>query len=78
MYALTGGVAPLIPSVDVNHLKRRTQLENEKVQLLLLVFLFYYFFRSLLSLIFLCFVFSKWSMCLQFTSNCLLSILGFP
>ncbi|XP_071922631.1 SWR1-complex protein 4-like [Coffea arabica] len=31
VYALTGGLAPLMPSVDVNHLKRRAQSENEKI-----------------------------------------------
>ncbi|KAM0015726.1 putative transcription factor MYB-HB-like family [Helianthus debilis subsp. tardiflorus] len=31
VYALTGGVAPLMPSVDVNLLKKRHQPENEKI-----------------------------------------------
>lgn len=31
VYALTGGVAPLMPAVDVNQLKKRQQPENEKV-----------------------------------------------
>lgn len=31
VYALTGGVAPLMPSVDVNQLKKRHQPENEKI-----------------------------------------------
>nr|XP_043619425.1 SWR1-complex protein 4 isoform X2 [Erigeron canadensis] len=31
VYALTGGVPPLMPSVDVNHLKKRHQPENEKI-----------------------------------------------
>lgn len=31
VYALTGGVAPLIPSIDVTQLKRRAQSENEKI-----------------------------------------------
>ncbi|KAI5674874.1 hypothetical protein M9H77_05824 [Catharanthus roseus] len=31
VYALTGGVAPLMPSVDVTQLKRRTQSENKKI-----------------------------------------------
>ncbi|KAF5939129.1 hypothetical protein HYC85_023388 [Camellia sinensis] len=32
VYALTGGLAPLMPSIDVAQLKRRTQSENEKVR----------------------------------------------
>lgn len=31
VYALTGGLAPLMPSIDVNQLKKRTQAENEKI-----------------------------------------------
>ncbi|KAK4491233.1 hypothetical protein RD792_001966 [Penstemon davidsonii] len=31
VYALTGGLAPLMPAIDVNHLKRKAQLENEKI-----------------------------------------------
>ncbi|XP_031100844.1 SWR1-complex protein 4-like isoform X1 [Ipomoea triloba] len=31
VYALTGGLAPLMPAIDINHLKRRTQAENEKI-----------------------------------------------
>ncbi|GAA0141544.1 chromatin/chromatin-binding, or -regulatory protein [Lithospermum erythrorhizon] len=31
VYALTGGLAPLMPAIDVNQLKRKTQSENEKV-----------------------------------------------
>ncbi|XP_052184982.1 SWR1-complex protein 4 [Diospyros lotus] len=31
VYALTGGLAPLMPSIDVAQLKRRIQSENEKV-----------------------------------------------
>ncbi|KVI12511.1 DNA methyltransferase 1-associated 1 [Cynara cardunculus var. scolymus] len=31
VYALTGGVPPLMPSVDVNQLKKRHQPENEKI-----------------------------------------------
>ncbi|KAK9076533.1 hypothetical protein SSX86_004867 [Deinandra increscens subsp. villosa] len=31
VYALTGGVAPLMPSIDVNQLKKRPQPENEKI-----------------------------------------------
>nr|GMC50781.1 SWR1-complex protein 4-like [Ipomoea batatas]GMC56636.1 SWR1-complex protein 4-like [Ipomoea batatas] len=31
VYALTGGLAPLMPATDINHLKRRTQAENEKI-----------------------------------------------
>ncbi|CAK9145249.1 unnamed protein product [Ilex paraguariensis] len=31
VYALTGGLAPLMPSIDVNQLKRRFQSENEKI-----------------------------------------------
>ncbi|GMP93931.1 hypothetical protein CsSME_00043565 [Camellia sinensis var. sinensis] len=31
VYALTGGLAPLMPSIDVAQLKRRTQSENEKI-----------------------------------------------
>ncbi|KAL2535217.1 SWR1-complex protein 4 [Forsythia ovata] len=31
VYALTGGLAPLMPSVDVNQLKRKAQSENEKI-----------------------------------------------
>ncbi|KAI3787479.1 hypothetical protein L1987_41980 [Smallanthus sonchifolius] len=31
VYALTGGVAPLMPSIDVNQLKKRQQPENEKI-----------------------------------------------
>ncbi|KAL7618329.1 hypothetical protein Lser_V15G00751 [Lactuca serriola] len=30
VYALTGGVAPLMPSIDANQLKKRHQPENEK------------------------------------------------
>ncbi|KAF5931467.1 hypothetical protein HYC85_032340 [Camellia sinensis] len=32
VYALIGGLAPLMPSIDVAQLKRRTQSENEKVR----------------------------------------------
>ncbi|KAA8549053.1 hypothetical protein F0562_000737 [Nyssa sinensis] len=31
VYALTGGLAPLVPSIDVAQLKRRSQPENEKI-----------------------------------------------
>lgn len=31
VYALTGGLAPLMPAIDVNHLKRKAQTENEKI-----------------------------------------------
>ncbi|XP_073145279.1 SWR1-complex protein 4 isoform X2 [Henckelia pumila] len=31
VYALTGGLAPLMPAVDFNHLKRKVQSENEKI-----------------------------------------------
>lgn len=31
VYALTGGVAPLMPSIDANQLKKRNQPENEKI-----------------------------------------------
>ncbi|GMP87405.1 hypothetical protein CsSME_00039795 [Camellia sinensis var. sinensis] len=31
VYALIGGLAPLMPSIDVAQLKRRTQSENEKI-----------------------------------------------
>ncbi|XP_042517684.1 SWR1-complex protein 4-like isoform X2 [Macadamia integrifolia] len=31
VYALTGGLAPLMPSVDVSHLKRQSQPDNEKI-----------------------------------------------
>ncbi|KAJ9547583.1 hypothetical protein OSB04_020126 [Centaurea solstitialis] len=31
VYALTGGVAPLMPSVDVTHLKKRHQPHNDKI-----------------------------------------------
>ncbi|XP_028122220.1 SWR1-complex protein 4-like [Camellia sinensis] len=31
VYALTGGLAPLMPSIDVAKLKRRTQSQNEKI-----------------------------------------------
>jgi DNA methyltransferase 1-associated protein 1 len=31
VYALTGGVAPLMPSLDIAQLKRRIQSENEKI-----------------------------------------------
>lgn len=31
VYALTGGLAPLMPAIDVNHLKRKVQTENEKI-----------------------------------------------
>ncbi|XP_071718712.1 SWR1-complex protein 4-like [Rutidosis leptorrhynchoides] len=31
VYALTGGVAPLMPSIDVNQLKKRHQPDNEKI-----------------------------------------------
>ncbi|VFQ86509.1 unnamed protein product [Cuscuta campestris] len=31
VYALTGGLAPLMPAIDINLLKRRTQPENEKI-----------------------------------------------
>lgn len=31
VYALTGGLAPLMPSIDVNQLKRRPHSENEKI-----------------------------------------------
>lgn len=31
VYALTGGVAPLMPSIDVNQLKKRHQSEHEKI-----------------------------------------------
>ncbi|KAJ4969381.1 hypothetical protein NE237_016082 [Protea cynaroides] len=31
VYALTGGLAPLMPSVDVSHLKRHSQADNEKI-----------------------------------------------
>ncbi|XAR58358.1 hypothetical protein NMG60_11013730 [Bertholletia excelsa] len=31
VYALTGGLAPLMPSIDVSQLKRRSQSENEKI-----------------------------------------------
>ncbi|KAK6803920.1 hypothetical protein RDI58_001704 [Solanum bulbocastanum] len=34
VYALTGGIAPLMPSIDINQLKRRALSESEKVQLL--------------------------------------------
>ncbi|GFZ19329.1 myb-like transcription factor family protein [Actinidia rufa] len=32
VYALTGGLAPLMPSIDVAQQKRRAQVENEKVR----------------------------------------------
>lgn len=31
VYALTGGVAPLMPSIDANQLKKRHQADNEKI-----------------------------------------------
>ncbi|XP_068658559.1 SWR1-complex protein 4 [Aristolochia californica] len=31
VYALTGGLAPLMPSLDASHLKRRSQSDNEKI-----------------------------------------------
>ncbi|KAL3648136.1 swr complex subunit [Castilleja foliolosa] len=31
VYALTGGLAPLMPAIDVNHLKRKAQAGNEKI-----------------------------------------------
>ncbi|KAK6941120.1 DAMP1, SANT/Myb-like domain [Dillenia turbinata] len=31
VYMLTGGLAPLMPSLDVSNLKRRTQSESEKI-----------------------------------------------
>uniref|UniRef100_A0A5B7CDP4 Putative SWR1-complex protein 4 n=1 Tax=Davidia involucrata TaxID=16924 RepID=A0A5B7CDP4_DAVIN len=31
VYALTGGLAPLMPSIDIAQLKRRSQPENEKI-----------------------------------------------
>nr|QNH82061.1 SWR1-complex protein 4 [Pogostemon cablin] len=31
VYALTGGIAPLMPAVDVNHFKRKAQPDNEKI-----------------------------------------------
>lgn len=31
VYALTGGLAPLMPAIDANHLKRKVQSENEKI-----------------------------------------------
>ncbi|KAL8474638.1 hypothetical protein ACS0TY_031186 [Phlomoides rotata] len=31
VYALTGGIAPLMPTIDVNQLKRKAQSENEKI-----------------------------------------------
>ncbi|GFP93587.1 DNA methyltransferase 1-associated protein 1 [Phtheirospermum japonicum] len=31
VYALTGGLAPLMPAIDVNHLKRKAQSGNEKI-----------------------------------------------
>ncbi|KAG9150310.1 hypothetical protein Leryth_017615 [Lithospermum erythrorhizon] len=31
VYALTGGFSPLMPSIDVNQIKRKTQSQNEKV-----------------------------------------------
>ncbi|XP_043708651.1 SWR1-complex protein 4-like isoform X2 [Telopea speciosissima] len=31
VYALTGGLAPLMPSIDVSHLKRKSQPDNEKI-----------------------------------------------
>ncbi|XP_059649774.1 SWR1-complex protein 4 [Cornus florida] len=31
VYALTGGLAPLMPSIDIAQLKRRAQTENEKI-----------------------------------------------
>ncbi|KAL7112457.1 hypothetical protein ACP275_04G004600 [Erythranthe tilingii] len=31
VYALTGGLAPLMPAIDVNQLKRKAQSENEKI-----------------------------------------------
>lgn len=31
VYALTGGLAPLMPAVDVNQLKRKAQSDNEKI-----------------------------------------------
>ncbi|KAG6435137.1 hypothetical protein SASPL_100005 [Salvia splendens] len=33
VYALTGGLAPLMPAIDANHLRRKVQTENEKVRL---------------------------------------------
>ncbi|CAL5355020.1 unnamed protein product [Camellia sinensis] len=32
VYALTGGLAPLMPSIDVAKLKRRTQSQNKKLK----------------------------------------------
>lgn len=34
VYALTGGIAPLMPSIDINQLKKRALSESEKVHLL--------------------------------------------
>ncbi|PIN15555.1 DNA methyltransferase 1-associated protein-1 [Handroanthus impetiginosus] len=31
VYALTGGLAPLMPAIDVNQLKRKAQAQNEKI-----------------------------------------------
>ncbi|KAK6118130.1 hypothetical protein DH2020_048114 [Rehmannia glutinosa] len=31
VYALTGGLAPLMPAIDVNQLKRKVQSDNEKI-----------------------------------------------
>ncbi|KAI3449366.1 hypothetical protein Pfo_006031 [Paulownia fortunei] len=31
VYALTGGLAPLMPAIDVNQLKRKAQSDNEKI-----------------------------------------------
>ncbi|XP_042034510.1 SWR1-complex protein 4-like isoform X2 [Salvia splendens] len=31
VYALTGGLAPLMPAIDANHLRRKVQTENEKI-----------------------------------------------
>lgn len=38
VYALTGGIAPLMPSLDINQLKRKALSESEKVNLLNSVF----------------------------------------
>ncbi|KAL7591382.1 hypothetical protein Lser_V15G33667 [Lactuca serriola] len=35
VYALTGGVVPLMPSIDANQLKKRHQLENEKLEVII-------------------------------------------
>ncbi|KAF5205765.1 Swr1-complex protein [Thalictrum thalictroides] len=33
VYALTGGLAPLMPSIDASQLKRKPQLDKEKASL---------------------------------------------